>query len=303
MTLDHINLALILGCCMLAYVLPFELVLLSYAILGPAHYLTQINWMHQRKYFTPNLPFLMPASVAVFVALVFPQWGGAALFTAVALAVISLLPVKQGLGWLLAALACGLYLLLNQHFSVLQLAFFVLLPTVIHVFVFTGLFMVSGAVRARSGWGLVAVAALVGCGALFFIVPPSTTPLLATFVAGNTNIFGSILTHSGKVFGFTPSPQLMASFMAFLSFAYTYHYLNWFSKAGVIHWHNATPQAWALMGLCYVGAVGLYFYNYELGFTVLLFLSLLHVVLELPLNARTLRDLPTLLFNRQRLAL
>jgi hypothetical protein len=40
-----------------------------------------------------------------------------------------------------------------------------------------------------------------------------------------------------------------------------------------------------------LAATGLYFYDYVLGFRVLLFLSLLHVILEFPLNAVSLRQL------------
>src|ERR1043165_8502495 len=37
--------------CVAAFVLPFELFLFSYAVLGPLHYLTEISWLHDRKYF------------------------------------------------------------------------------------------------------------------------------------------------------------------------------------------------------------------------------------------------------------
>src|SRR6186997_718295 len=49
---DYINIGLLLISCALAFVLPFELFLFSYAILGPLHYLTEINWLHKRNYFT-----------------------------------------------------------------------------------------------------------------------------------------------------------------------------------------------------------------------------------------------------------
>jgi len=42
---------------------------------------------------------------------------------------------------------------------------------------------------------------------------------------------------------------------------------------------------------CFPSSSGLYFIDYELGFTVLVSLSLLHVVLEFPLNVMTVRDL------------
>ena len=35
----------------LAYVVPFELLLFAYVVLGPAYYATEISWLHDRKYF------------------------------------------------------------------------------------------------------------------------------------------------------------------------------------------------------------------------------------------------------------
>ncbi|HSZ26433.1 MAG TPA: hypothetical protein VK766_11960, partial [Cytophagaceae bacterium] len=49
---DYINIGLMLISCLLAFMLPFELFLFSYAILGPLHYLTEISWLHQRNYFS-----------------------------------------------------------------------------------------------------------------------------------------------------------------------------------------------------------------------------------------------------------
>ena len=37
----------------ITYLVPFELLLLSYVVLGPAHYFTEISWLHDRKYFLP----------------------------------------------------------------------------------------------------------------------------------------------------------------------------------------------------------------------------------------------------------
>jgi hypothetical protein len=51
---DVVHLALMLGALAAAYPLPFELLLLSYAILGPAHYFTEISWLHDRGYFLPH---------------------------------------------------------------------------------------------------------------------------------------------------------------------------------------------------------------------------------------------------------
>ncbi len=55
---------LLLGALALAYLLPFELLVLSYTVLGPAHYLTEISWLHDRKYFLPH------RGIALLLALV-----------------------------------------------------------------------------------------------------------------------------------------------------------------------------------------------------------------------------------------
>ena len=47
--LNHLNSGLMLLSVAVAAVLPFELFLFAYAILGPAHYLTQISWLHDRN--------------------------------------------------------------------------------------------------------------------------------------------------------------------------------------------------------------------------------------------------------------
>ena len=51
---NYINIALMLISAAVAFVIPFELFLFSYAVLGPLHYLTEISWLHKRQYFSPN---------------------------------------------------------------------------------------------------------------------------------------------------------------------------------------------------------------------------------------------------------
>ena len=46
------NIILMLVSCAIAFVLPFELFLFSYAVLGPLHYLTEISWLHKSNYYT-----------------------------------------------------------------------------------------------------------------------------------------------------------------------------------------------------------------------------------------------------------
>src|SRR3984885_2522166 len=50
-TIDLANIVLMIISCVAAFLLPFELFLFSYAVLGPLHYLTEISWLHDRSYF------------------------------------------------------------------------------------------------------------------------------------------------------------------------------------------------------------------------------------------------------------
>jgi hypothetical protein len=75
--------------------------------------------------------------------------------------------------------------------------------------------------------------------------------------------------------------------MRFIAFAYTYHYLNWFSKTSIIRWHEVARSRAAAMAVLWVAAVALYFVDYSIGLTVLYAGSLLHVLLEFPLDVQT----------------
>src|SRR5438552_6490474 len=50
--IDVLNIRLMLFSCCVAILLPFELFLIAYAVLGPLHYLTEISWLHDRNYYT-----------------------------------------------------------------------------------------------------------------------------------------------------------------------------------------------------------------------------------------------------------
>src|SRR5437762_6342156 len=54
--INYLNIGLMLLSLGVAFRFPFELFLFSYAVLGPLHYLTEISWLHERKYFTESQP-------------------------------------------------------------------------------------------------------------------------------------------------------------------------------------------------------------------------------------------------------
>ena len=76
----------------------------------------------------------------------------------------------------------------------------------------------------------------------------------------------------------------------FIAYAYTYHYLNWFSKTSVIKWHETSKRILILMAILWVASLALYAYNYKTGLTALYFLSFLHVILEFPLNFQSFKQ-------------
>ena len=75
--------------------------------------------------------------------------------------------------------------------------------------------------------------------------------------------------------------------MRLIAFAYTYHYLNWFSKTSIIKWHEVPRRRTAAMVVIWLGALALYAWDYDSGMAVLYFLSILHVMLEFPLDHLT----------------
>jgi hypothetical protein len=125
--------------------------------------------------------------------------------------------------------------------------------------------------------------------ALILIYPPTAneTGEIAKLAA---RYFGGLSEAIADLIG-RESLRLDGRLAGLLSFVYTYHYLNWFIKVRVISWHKIPKLRPAAIAGLSIGATGLYLYDYGLGLKVLFSLSLLHVVLEFPLNAIALRQL------------
>ncbi len=66
--INYLNIGLMLISCVVALYIPFELFLFAYAVLGPAHYLTEIAWLHKRGYFTKGKhDYLLLGGLAVLL--------------------------------------------------------------------------------------------------------------------------------------------------------------------------------------------------------------------------------------------
>ncbi|HXC54539.1 MAG TPA: hypothetical protein VNU97_04545 [Rhizomicrobium sp.] len=288
---DIVHLGLLAAALALAYVLPFELLLLSYAVLGPAHYFTEISWLHDRSYFLPHRAFAV-ALAAVALGAMFiadPYWSGVLLWSVfAACAILAAAPTPQraiAFGTVAVAVTAAL-VASNLPFALVG----ILLPTFIHVCVFTLVFMTLGAVRAKSGVQGALVGVYLAMIAAILIAPPTAQSVIPALARIGKENFGDVAPALGSLFG-VPDLQFGGRITGLLSFVYTYHYLNWFLKADVIRWTQMPrPRLAAIVALS-AASTALYFYNYEIGITVLLLVSLLHVLLEFPLNSVSLRQL------------
>lgn len=304
--LNMLNIGLMLAACAGAFCFPFELFLFSYAVLGPLHYLTQISWLHSRGYFTSarrDAVALAAGAVALLLLrFVLPidnaaDWATAVVLVLFTAALSFVLPTTP----LVKAVLIGGALLVAGWVSGMDTAQTLLLtfvPTVIHVFLFTGLFILYGSLKGRgvSKTGIASLGVFLACSASFFVVHPAFADRLpSAYVRDTYALFADLnvelaswlrlpaLDAPGALYR---SPTGLA-LMRFIAFAYTYHYLNWFSKTSVIQWHKIPPLWSAVNVVLWLAALGLYAWDYRTGMLVLFALSWLHVLLEFPLDHRT----------------
>jgi hypothetical protein len=289
-TIDAVHLGLMLAALAITYLVPFELLLLSYVILGPAHYFSEISWLHDRKYFLPqrNVAFGL-AGMAVVAALVDnAAWFGFVIWMAfVACALLTTTTAAQSAVLTIVALVVTAVMAVNES-SMAVLG--ILLPTLIHVSLFTLVFMTLGAYRSGSRAQALLVIVYLMAIAVILVAPPSAATQIPAFAKAGQEYFGNVGPALGRLLGIA-NLRLDTRLTSLLAFVYTYHYLNWFIKADVIRWAEIPRSRLALVVGASVVSTALYFYNYAFGFTVLLALSLVHVVLEFPLNNLALRQL------------
>lgn len=288
---DAVHLGLLALSAAMAYVAPFELLLLSYIVLGPAHYYTEISWLHDRKYFMPHRGLAVVLALAALGGMFIadPWWSGVLVWSCLVGAAIAALGLSAQRSAMLATLAVALTLgMVAGGAPFVFIA--VLLPTFIHVCVFTLIFMTLGAVRSRSAVQFGIVGLYLAVIIAILIAPPQAATLIAEFARLDAFYFGPIAPELGGLFG-APDLQLAGRAIGLLAFVYTYHYLNWFIKADVIRW-SAMPRK-RLIGVVVlsVASTAFCFYDYALGITVLLLVSLMHVLLEFPLNTIAIREL------------
>ncbi len=308
---EQLNIGLMIVACAAAFAAPFHLFLFAYAVLGPLHYLTEISWLHDHDYFAPRRTarrsWLALVGAAMLVLVfgfvsndlldrpVAPTFEIAMVYLVFATAPILLWvrhPVNAGMLVLVSMAAVAIFSNVRAY---ALLAYFII--TIIHVLVFTAAFIIYGAMKAKSHAALLSLAVYAACVAAMFVWTPSaalaaSAPILRTyefFEPLNAQLLALFGSRGADVY---TSPAGLAV-MRLVAFAYTYHYLNWFSKTSIIKWHQVPRARAAAIAIGWTGAVALYFVDYSLGLSVLYVLSVLHVLLEFPLDHQTFAGIGT----------
>ena len=320
---------------MIAIALPFHLFLFSYAVFGPLHYLTELGWLDKKEYFIKSkgdfkyfVFFALFYTISVFIRSLpsmefskewfqtlnpegpvysFLVWFKDIFkfitFSAFASAFIFMFVKSSFYRFILVALSVVIGLKLVEHSAEAMLYFGLFVPTIIHVSIFTLLFMWFGSRKSNSTWGYVSCVLLVLLFLSCIVLPESILAISGTISDKIVEIyklssFDFLNKRLAYVFGIFPQVGDLdltgiagKKIQILIAFAYTYHYLNWFVKTRVIKWHEVPKKRLMTIGIIWIISIALYFYNYKVGLLALLFLSMLHVFSEFPLNIITIKSL------------
>ncbi len=348
--INGINIGLMLVSCIAAFIMPFEVFLFAYAFMGPLHYLTEISWLHDRQYFAKGKYDYL---VLLIIGVVLSVWDLAgnykwwpynnaeniemakgwniyqkllfiAFFSGIIVAFVKNHLLKiVGIAFVFfisLAIYGQLYtdkIEAGEKEGTLTMLLTSFVPTLIHVYIFTGFFMLFGALKSRSKSGLWSVIVFVVCPLLLFFLFRENTfipvsnygksaygdalsgqgffslnqEILSEFFNKKIDIPASITTDEQyRAFYNTEWSKIVFHsstgiiITRFIAFAYMYHYLNWFSKTEIIRWHKVPKTRFVVVIVLWVMSLALYAYSYKVGLQWLFFLSFTHVLLEFPLN-------------------
>ncbi|MFY8186311.1 MAG: hypothetical protein ACOVLD_09665 [Bacteroidia bacterium] len=316
--LNYTNIGLMIISAAMSFFFPFQLFLFAYAFLGPLHYLTEISWLEKRNFFTDkkrDIWLFILMGVLFTVPVFFKNasinaFSSKFLMLAFFFAIIIFFVKNDILKYALTIVSFFVLMSSKDDYNSQTFLWFgVMLPTIIHVFIFTGLFILYGALKNRSVSGILSIVVFIACSiCLLFFIPSGETAMPDSTTEKNIGNFEIMNRSLILIFGLDPSVIDLQSAFAlsktslftspvavvvarFIAFAYTYHYLNWFSKTTVIKWHEVPKTRLALILVLWIGAIASYLIDYNFGFKVLFLLSILHVMLEFPLNLVTLKGI------------
>ena len=180
--INYINIGLMIISLIAAYIVPFELFLFSYAVLGPLHYLTEISWLDKKSYFIKSkIDVWLLILLVLFISYgVFNSQSKTNLFTGsfifigffygLIILLIDKTAIKLALIFLLFVISPSLHL--DAVPELPFLIFVIWMPTIIHVYIFTGAFILFGALKSKSLSGIISLLIFVACAFTFFIYMP-----------------------------------------------------------------------------------------------------------------------------------
>lgn len=324
--IEVLNVLLILTSLFFALLLPFELFLFSYAVLGPLHYLTEINWLNKNNYFIKKRKYVWVLMFFTFIIsfiVLFRYFKFDTIFSSFlnyyskllinilivtcfffSIGLVLFKDTKKIFASLIVALLLGLIFLKFIPFSFLIIGVF--LPTIIHVYLFTLLFMIFGTLKSRSSIGVVSIVLLILVPFFIslnsFLFSCETSELVKNIFLEtrfkNVIIAINQVISEVSIVDFNFSAETILKIQTFIAFSYTYHYLNWFSKISIIKWSKGISKSYlVLLLVLWLSSIGIYLYNYRMGVLTLYFLSLFHVIAEFPLNIISIKSV---FFNRKR---
>jgi hypothetical protein len=316
--INYTNIMLMALSFVFSVLLPFETFLFVYAVLGPLHYLTEISWLEKRSFFVTNKKDIILFLVCgiLFTTPVFikgvpiQHYLSRIMMLAVFYAAIIVLVKNNTLKYILAIVFFFISMAKKDDYTSSTFLFYgILIPTIIHVFIFTGLFILFGALKTKSKSGFLSLLFFILCPVMLFFVNADFSIVNAgNYIQNNLASFEIINKSLIMIFGldntvtdlntalqinksvlYSSSGAIMVA--RFIAFAYTYHYLNWFSKTSVIKWHEISKIRMFTILFLWVASVVFYLINYQLGFKILFLLSIMHVLLEFPLNVVTIKGI------------
>jgi len=328
--IDLLNIFLIALSLVLAIKVPFELFLVSYAVLGPLHYLTEINWLKEKSFFLKSngrwvliltiIVSLMSLSYIIvhlpydfndlilkvirYIAYLNPIF-----FISLFLFSISLVFFRKTIDLIIfLLLSFSISLILSEYIPSYIFALGIFIPTLIHVYLFTILFIIYGSINSKSKLAMLNALLLLIVPILifnlsldsdFYAISAKTSENISNSGVSRINLIVSKIFDPSVVFEDLYTTGIGIKIQIFIAFAYTYHYLNWFSKTSVIGWRkNLNKKKLSLIVIIWLISIIIYSYDYRTGFIVLFFLSSLHVIMEFPLNIITIKALFSFLRNR-----
>jgi hypothetical protein len=296
--INYYNILAMLLSASLAIFVPFELTLLSYTVLGPGHYLTELSWLKEKQFFTiKKYDYLIILAIAIVGKLIgLPNANLAFYIFGLSLLFLVIKDSVHRIAAISILIIAG-YFLLSNH--ILRAIFGLYLSTLIHVYIFTGMFLLYGALKSKRISGYLSVVIFVLCPILLMLLFTGLHIKPTAWAVTNYARFSRLnrlVLHDRSINVYTNNASIL--FTRFIAFAYSYHYLNWFSKTSIINWHRISIKRAIIVILIWGGSIAFYFYNYNTGLQWLFMLSFAHVILEFPLNHRTFIGIGEELKNR-----